>query len=152
MRADPEARPLAASTVHLPGVTRTAMGWEVYPQGLAETLLWLKDRYGNPPLYITENGAAFDDPPPVDGEVSDPDRVEYFKAHLRSALEAIAQGVDLRGYFAWSLLDNFEWAHGYAKRFGLIQVDRETQNRTPKASARFYREVVRSNGGSVAGL
>jgi beta-glucosidase len=151
VRADPEARPLGARTLSLPGVPRTAMGWEVYPQGLAETLLWLKDRYDNPPLYITENGAAFDDPPPMDGEVQDPDRVEYLRAHLCSAREAIAQGVDLRGYFAWSLLDNFEWACGYEKRFGLIQVDRVAQTRTPKASARFYRDVVRSNGGNLAG-
>ena len=151
VRADPGARPLDASTVPLPGVPRTAMGWEVYPEGLAETLFWLKDRYGNPPLYITENGAAFDDQPAVDGEVPDPDRVEYFRAHLDSAREAIARGVDLRGYFAWSLLDNFEWAFGYDKRFGLIQVDRNTQARTPKESARFYRDVVRSNGGSLAG-
>ncbi len=151
VRADPEAWPLGASTLALPGVPRTSMGWEVYPQGLAETLLRLKDRYGNPPVYITENGAAFDDPPPMEGEIPDPDRVAYFRAHLRSAREAIEQGVDLRGYFAWSLLDNFEWAHGYAKRFGLVQVDHETLARTPKASARFYRDVVRSNGGCLAG-
>lgn len=146
VRADPTAVPLMASPASPPDLPRTAMGWEVYPQGLAETLRWLQERYGNPPVYLTENGAAFDDPPPAHGEVADAPRQAYLRAHLLAAREALAQGADLRGYFAWSLLDNFEWAFGYAKRFGLIRVERETQARTLKASARFYREVIRSGG------
>jgi beta-glucosidase len=103
-------------------------------------------RYGRPPIYITENGAAFYDPPTVDGRVQDPLRVSYLRAHLRAARAAMRQGVDLRGYFVWSLLDNFEWAHGYAKRFGIVHVDFATQQRTPKASARFYADVIASHG------
>lgn len=145
VQAEPKAPPLGAIRVSPEDAPRTAMGWEVYPQGLTETLLWLKDRYANPPLYITENGAAFDDPPPVNGLVLDPDRVDYLSSHLCAAREAIQRGVDLRGYFVWSLLDNFEWAQGYAKRFGLIQVDPLTQARTLKSSASFYRDVIRSH-------
>ncbi len=122
------------------------MDWEIYPQGLTETLVRVKQDYGNPPLYITENGAAFADPEPQDGSVSDLDRVDYLRTHLQAARRAIGHGVDLRGYFAWSLLDNFEWAYGYTKRFGLVRVDYATQRRTPKASARFYSAVIRSQG------
>ena len=112
--------------------------------------LWVKERYGNIPLYITENGAAFYDPPStIDGAIDDPLRVHYYREHLRAAHEAIAQGVDLRGYFAWSLLDNFEWSLGYSKRFGIVHVDYETQQRTLKASARFYSDVIRTNGGAL---
>ncbi len=151
VRADPRAQPLGAIRVRPAGAPCTTMGWEVYPQGLTETLLWLKDRYGNPPLYLTENGAAFDDPPPVDGLVLDPERVDYLRSHLRAARAALELGVDLRGYFVWSLLDNFEWAQGYAKRFGLIQVDPLTQARTLKTSAHFYREVIRDHGVNLSG-
>jgi beta-glucosidase len=149
VRADPAAQPLGAARITPTGVTLTTMDWEVYPAGLTEILLWLKDRYGNPPLYITENGAAFDDPPPVNGEVQDPDRVAYLSSHLGAARAAIEQGVDLRGYFVWSLLDNFEWAQGYAKRFGLYHMDPSTQTRTPKASAHVYSEAIRSNGAKL---
>ncbi|MEP6691767.1 MAG: family 1 glycosylhydrolase, partial [Gemmatimonadaceae bacterium] len=107
-------------------------------------------RYGDIPLYITENGAAFYDAPhAVDGRVDDPMRVWYLREHLRAARDAIAQGVNLRGYYAWSLLDNYEWSHGYSKRFGIVHVNFDTQERTPKASARFYSEVIRSNGASL---
>ncbi len=146
VRADARALPLGAIAIQAAGAAHTAMGWEVYPAGLCETLLRLKDDYGNPPAYVTENGAAFDDPAPLDGEVPDPDRVSYLSRHLSAAREAIGLGVDLRGYFAWSLLDNFEWAQGYAKRFGLFQIDPRTQARTPKSSARFYRELIRGQG------
>jgi beta-glucosidase len=149
VRADPAAQPLGAVRVTPEGAPLTAMDWEVYPAGLTEILLWLGARYGDPPLYITENGAAFEDPPPVDGEVADPARVAYLRSHLSAARSAIAQGVDLRGYFLWSLLDNFEWAQGYDKRFGLFQLDGPTQARTPKTSARLYREVIRSNGAGL---
>ncbi len=122
--------------------TYTETGWEVFPQGLTDTLVWVKERYGNPPLYVTENGAAFFDPPTAeDGRVDDPLRVAYLREHIaRAARSAIEPGVDLRGYFAWSLLDNFEWSLGYSKRFGIVHVDFETQKRTPKDSARFYAE------------
>jgi beta-glucosidase len=101
-------------------------------------------------VYITENGAAFFDPPNVDAAVlEDPLRVDYLRKHLRAVHDAIRQGADIRGYFAWSLLDNFEWAHGFTKRFGLVHVDYETLKRTPKASAHFYSRVVASNGAAL---
>ncbi|WP_045223735.1 GH1 family beta-glucosidase [Methyloterricola oryzae] len=124
----------------------TEMGWEVYPDGLREVLAWVKRRYGEIPLYVTENGAAFADPRPVGGRIDDPRRIDYLRTHLRAAHAAIAAGVDLRGYFAWSLLDNFEWSFGYSKRFGLVHVDPDTLVRTPKSSADFYREVIQSAG------
>jgi beta-glucosidase len=128
--------------------TYTETGWEVFARGLADTLRWVARRYGNPPLYITENGAAFFDPPVAEGgRVHDPLRVDYYKKHLRAIHEAIGDGVDLRGYCAWSLLDNLEWAHGFSKRFGIVHVNFETQERTLKDSAYFYREVIATNGG-----
>ncbi|HSB55205.1 MAG TPA: family 1 glycosylhydrolase, partial [Gemmatimonadales bacterium] len=145
-RDDPTDWPVRAGRVRQPQHTYTAMDWEVYPQALTDILLWVRQRYGSMPVYITENGAAFSDPPFADGTVDDPLRVQYYREHLLAAHRAMTQGVDLRGYFAWSLLDNFEWSAGYAKRFGLVAVDRETQRRTPKASARFYTEVIRSDG------
>jgi beta-glucosidase len=119
----------------------------VFPRGLCDTLKRVKERYGNPPLYVTENGAAFFDPPTADeGRVRDPLRVAYLRDHLRAVHDAIAAGVDVRGYFAWSLLDNFEWSLGYSKRFGIVHVDFATQARTPKDSARFYADVIATNG------
>jgi beta-glucosidase len=132
-----------------PRAIYTETGWEVFPQGLTDTLLWIRDRYGKLPIYITENGAAFYDPPVADGSMDDPLRVNYLRQHLLAAREAMRRGVDLRGYFVWSLLDNFEWALGYSKRFGIIHVDFETQKRTMKASAKFYQEVVRSGGANL---
>jgi beta-glucosidase len=144
---DPSHLPVQNGTVRQPGHTYTETGWEVYPPALTDLLLWVRRRYGALPLYITENGAAFYDPPkPVDGVVEDPLRIAYYRDHLRAAHDAIRQGVDLRGYFAWSLLDNYEWSLGYTKRFGIVHVDFETQQRTPKSSARFYSDVIRSNG------
>lgn len=124
----------------------TAMGWEIYPEGLGEVLGWFKGRYGNPQVLITENGAAFEDPPPCAGLVRDPQRIAYLRSHLRAAAQALAGGVDLKGYFVWSLMDNFEWAEGYSKRFGLYWVDRQTLRRYPKSSARFYQAVIASRG------
>jgi beta-glucosidase len=130
--------------------THTETGWEVFAQGLTDTLLWIKNRYGNPPVYITENGAAFFDPPTVEGAVlEDPLRADYVRKHLLAVHDAIRQGADIRGYLAWSLLDNFEWAYGFSKRFGLVHVDYATLKRTPKASAHFYSRVVASNGGAL---
>ncbi|HEU4748679.1 MAG TPA: GH1 family beta-glucosidase [Gemmatimonadaceae bacterium] len=144
----PEPRPLQAKGVPQPQSITTETDWEVYPAALTKILLWVKERYGSPPIYITENGAAFYDPPQaIDGKVEDPLRVEYFRQHLRAAHDAMKQGVDLRGYFAWALLDNYEWALGYSKRFGIVHVDYETQQRTIKSSGRYYASVIASSGG-----
>ncbi len=138
-----------AREVRNPRATYTETGWEVYPAGLTNILLWAHERY-KLPIYITENGAAFYDPPTAEnGRVDDPLRVEYLRQHFRAIYEAINQGADIRGYFVWSLLDNFEWALGYAKRFGIVHVDYATLQRTPKASARFYSEVIRTNGSAA---
>jgi beta-glucosidase len=147
---DPAATPVRASNVRQPQHVYTQTGWEVYAPALTRVLLWVKERYGDIPLYITENGAAFYDPPSaIDGHVDDPLRVWYYRDHLRAALDALRHGVDLRGYFAWSLLDNLEWSLGYAKRFGIVHVDYKTLRRTPKASARFYSDVIRTDGGAL---
>jgi beta-glucosidase len=150
VRHDPNAPPVYASAVRQPGALYTETGWEVHPSSLTRVLCWVRERYGDVPLYVTENGAAFADPPVAVGDrVQDPLRVEYYRQHLRAALRAMEQGVDLCGYFAWSLLDNLEWASGFAKRFGLVHVDHSTQKRTLKSSADFYREVIRTRGGSL---
>jgi beta-glucosidase len=128
----------------------TEMGWEVYPQAFTSVLTWIRDRYGDIPLYITENGSAFADPPAaIDGRIEDPERTRYLQRHLRAVHDAMQEGVNLRGYFAWSLLDNYEWSHGYTKRFGLVHVNYETQERTIKDTGRFYSEVIRSNGANL---
>ena len=150
VRDDPDAPPLRTARVREPRHAHTELDWEVFPRGLSDTLLWFTKRYGRVPLYVTENGAAFYDPPSADGPtVEDPLRVAYLRSHLRAVHDAMRGGADVRGYFAWSLLDNFEWAAGYSKRFGLYHVDFETQRRTPKASARFYAEVIRTRGDAL---
>ena len=150
VRDDPSALPVREGSVPQPRHTHTQLGWEVYPPAFTDVLLWVKERYGGIPLYVTENGAAFYDPPQAQGgEVDDPLRVAYYRDHLRAAHEAVRRGVDLRGYFAWSLLDNFEWSAGYAMRFGIVHVDLETQARTPKRSARFYADVIRTHGAAL---
>jgi len=128
------------------GLPTTAMDWEIDPAGMTQTLRMVADNYPAVPLYVTENGAAFDDKVGPDGEVDDPQRVDYYATHLRACHEAIEAGVPLRGYFAWSLLDNFEWAYGYEKRFGLVYVDYQTQQRIPKSSARFFADAIARNG------
>ena len=128
--------------------TYTETGWEVFAPGLTDTLVWVKERYGNPPLYVTENGAAFFDPPVADGDRarrSAPRRLSA-AAHRAPSTPRSTRGVDMRGYIAWSLLDNLEWSLGYSKRFGIVHVDFETQKRTPKDSALFYARVIASNG------
>jgi len=130
-------RPAAQFTVAL-----TANGIDARPAGLGRVLRRLRDEYPAIPLYITENGAPFYDYADPEGRVSDPERVAYLAAHLGAVSEAIADGVDVRGYFAWSLLDNFEWADGYSRRFGLYYVDFPTQRRIPKASAHWYRDFI----------
>ncbi|MFI5842387.1 GH1 family beta-glucosidase [Catenuloplanes sp. NPDC051500] len=131
--------------VHRDGVPVTDMDWEIDAPGLIETLRGVAENYPPVPLYVTENGSAFVDKV-VDGEVDDPGRVDYFDKHLRACHTAIEAGVPLKGYFAWSLMDNFEWSWGYAKRFGMVYVDYETQERIPKSSARWYADVIRRNG------
>ena len=149
-RFDDSAWPVRAAAVRQPEATYSEMGWEVYPRGLLDTLRWVKDRYGPVPLYVTENGAAFPDPPRVDAErLEDPLRVEYLRSHLRAIRAALESEVDLRGYFVWSLFDNFEWALGYSKRFGIVHVDFSSQRRTPKASAEFYSQVIATNGQAI---
>ena len=125
------------------GASYTEMGWEVYPQGLTDLLVRLNTDYSMPPVFITENGAAYPDAPSGES-VHDPARVNYFASHLEAVRQATEQGVDVRGYFAWSLLDNFEWAHGYSKRFGLVYVDYGDQQRTLKDSARWYQALASS--------
>jgi beta-glucosidase len=133
-----------------PRATYTDIPWEVYPQGLTDVLTWVAERYGKLPIYITENGAAFYDPPVAEGGVvSDPLRVDYLRKHISAVGAAMDAGVDVRGYYVWSLLDNFEWAYGFSKRFGIIHVDYKTLQRTPKDSARFYAEVIRTKGRSL---
>ena len=145
-RFDPAVWPLKAAAVRQPRATYTETGWEVFPQGLTDILVWIKDRFCNPPVYITENGAAFYDPPVAGEQLTDPLRVDYLFHHLRAAFQAIAAGCELRGYFAWSLLDNFEWSEGFSRRFGLIYVDFKSQKRTPKASFNFLAETMKRRG------
>ena len=146
-RYHPEHIPLRTKHVPQPQHIETATNWEVFPEALTKVLLWITERYGSRPVYITENGAAFyDSPHTIDGHIEDPLRVEYYRQHLRAAHEAMKKGVNLRGYYAWSLLDNYEWAHGYSKRFGIVHVDYSTQARTIKASGRYYSTVIRSKG------
>lgn len=150
-RFDPAAWPQRASAQRQNQTLYTETNWEVFPQGLADILVWVRDRYGNPPVYITENGAAFFDPPTAAGDrVRDPLRVDYLRTHLQTVQQAIAMGCDLRGYFVWSLLDNLEWSLGFSKRFGIVHVDFGTQKRTPKDSAHFYSRVIATNGGSLS--
>jgi beta-glucosidase len=147
-RFDPHAPLLHASAVRQPRATYTETGWEVCAPALTDTLVWVKQRYGDLPLYVTENGAAFFDPPALEADhLADPLRVDYLRTHITAVHAAMARGVDVRGYFVWSLLDNFEWSHGYSKRFGIVHVDFATQTRTPKDSARFYAKVIASKGG-----
>jgi beta-glucosidase len=124
----------------------TEMGWEVHAPGLRRLLNTVRQRYPAIPLYIIENGAAFADEISADGAVHDPRRVNYLRDHIGAVREAIQDGVDVRGYFAWSLLDNFEWALGYSKRFGLIYVDYPTQRRILKDSGQWYAQVIARNG------
>ncbi|HEX7655769.1 MAG TPA: family 1 glycosylhydrolase, partial [Sphingomonas sp.] len=141
---------LRAGPVEQKSASHTTTGWEVFPQGLTDMLVWVKDTYGEVPLYITENGAAFYDPPKtIDGRIDDPLRVDYLKTHIAAVGEAIRKGVDVRGYMLWSLLDNLEWSLGYSKRFGMVHVDFETQVRTPKASAHFYSDVIATGGANL---
>jgi beta-glucosidase len=120
----------------------TAMGWEIYPHGIYEVLARFHREYGVDSLYVTENGAAFPDVRGHDGRIEDPERIDYLAQYLGAVARAIADGVPVHGYFVWSLLDNFEWAHGYSKRFGLLYVDYPTLERIPKSSFYWYRDLI----------
>ncbi len=125
------------------------MGWAVIPSALTELLLRLERDYGGVPFLITENGAAFDDVLDGGDVVEDDRRLAYIKGHIEALEAARAQGADVRGYYVWSLLDNFEWEHGYDKRFGIVFVDFPTQRRIPKRSALWYRDrIAAANGGA----
>ena len=138
-----ENAPLHFGTVDLGDKDRTDIGWDIVPDVFRDFLIRLNTEYDLPPLYITENGSAYYDPEPVDGVVDDPKRLDYLKQHLNAIEEALAAGVPLKGYFAWSLMDNFEWAYGYDMRFGIVHVDFETLKRTPKQSALYYRDLIK---------
>jgi len=128
-----------------PNWTLTGMDWAVVPWGCRKLLLWITERYDKPTIYITENGFACKDKE-IDGEIDDSNtRLDYYRQYLNGCHEAIEAGADLKGYFAWSMFDNFEWAHGYSGRFGLNWVDYDTLERKPKASARWFTEVIREN-------
>ena len=139
VRANPDGgRPLDVA----PAGRTTTMGWEIYPDSIYEVLTRIHREYGVQTLYVTENGAAYADVREADGSVDDPDRVAYLEKYLGSVARAIADGVPVKGYFVWSLLDNFEWAYGYSQRFGIVYVDNETLERVPKSSFHWYRKLI----------
>jgi len=142
---DPDAPPPYVRSIEVPDAAATAMGWEVYPAGLEQLLVRLAGEYGVPKLYVTESGSAWPDDVGPDGQIADRKRTQYLVDHIASAAGAVRQGVPLAGYFAWSLLDNFEWAYGYDKRFGLVHVDYATQVRTIKASGLRYAQLIREH-------
>ena len=139
--ADQNSKPLPIRSVNRENVKRTAMNWEVHPQAFEEILLRISKEYSPKAIYITENGSAWNDEV-INGEIIDDERIDYLARHLDVMRSAKNQGAPILGYFAWSFLDNFEWAYGYEKRFGLIYVDYKTQKRTPKKSAFFYRQLL----------
>ena len=141
---DESAKPLPYRPVMVDGVERTAMGWEVHPESLTNIIMRVYRDYAPKEIYITENGSAWDDSV-INDKVDDPRRVSYLERHLDAMLAAKAQGAPVNGYFAWSLMDNFEWAFGYSKRFGIVYVDYETQKRIPKSSAYYYRERIKNS-------
>jgi beta-glucosidase len=149
VRADSSAEVIGFSNVEPRGVETTGMGWEVYPRGLSDILARLRKDYDDPAMMITENGAAFGDAAIESGQIQDDDRIGYLAGHLEELGRAIAAGAKVEAYFLWSLMDNFEWAQGYSKRFGIIHVNNATQERTWKKSAGWYRGVIASNGTSL---
>jgi beta-glucosidase len=141
--------PLLFRMEPIPGYPVTAFGWPVVPAGLTEMLTTMKARYGDrlPPVYITENGCSVRDEIAADGTVNDQPRISYLDGHLRALHAAMTAGVDVRGYFVWSLMDNFEWGEGFHQRFGLVHVNFESQRRTPKASFSWYRDLIAAQRG-----
>jgi beta-glucosidase len=148
VRAGADGSPVAAATTS--PEERTAMGWEVWPQGLHDVLTRVTREYAPARLYVTENGAAYEDEVEPSGRIHDARRIEYLRRHLDACRQAIAAGVPLAGYFVWSLLDNWEWAQGYEKRFGIVRVDYDSQRRTAKDSALWYRAAIASRAGAAA--
>lgn len=150
-QAVPEEQNLPPTVIQAPKDAQhwTEMGWEIYPDGLFDTLCWLHYEYKMPKLYITENGVSFSDGPDETGRVRDQRRVSYLRDHLAAGWRAITLGVPLAGYFVWSFMDNFEWARGYSQRFGLVWVDFGTQQRILKDSAYWYRQAILDNGFSI---
>jgi beta-glucosidase len=144
VKDDPASMVMGATQIPQEDTPKTEMGWEVYPNHLYDALTRITREYNAPDIYITENGAAYADEV-VNGAVNDPQRVDYLRTHLTAAHRAIQDGAQLRGYFCWSLLDNFEWSYGYSKRFGIVYIDYATQRRIVKASGRFFSEVARRN-------
>ena len=128
----------------------TALGWRIAPEGLTRLLLDVHESYPDVPLVVTENGCAYDDEVDDDGRVRDPDRVAYLRSHVAAVHDAIAAGADVRGYYLWSFMDNFEWAWGYSQRFGIVHVDYDTLVRTPKESAIWFRDVIKNNAVDTA--
>ncbi|GIH94480.1 GH1 family beta-glucosidase [Planobispora siamensis] len=145
---DPEGPAPYARQVPVPGATTTAMGWEVHADGLEQLLVRLTEEYGAEKIFVTESGSAWHDTVGPDGTVDDPERTAHLEEHLAACARAVRRGAPLAGYFAWSLLDNFEWAYGYDKRFGLVHVDYATQARTVKTSGRRYAEMIREHRGA----
>ena len=143
--ADPTVATLGFRQVPVEGATTTALDWEVHPAGLEEMLLRLTKDYNAPALYVTENGSAWTDEADANGYVADHERTAYLLDHVDAVAEAVAQGAPVRGYFAWTLLDNFEWAYGYRPRFGLAHVDYATQRRVLKLSGQTYRDLIDRN-------
>ncbi len=143
---DEEAADNLPQTVFAPPSEQTEMGWKVYPQGLYNLLNRLHFEYQVPKLYVTENGCSYSDGPDDQGEIADQHRLDYLRDHFAAVHRAMANSVPLAGYFVWSLLDNFEWAKGYTQRFGIVWVDYETQQRIPKDSALWYKDVIANNG------
>ena len=148
--ADETVATLRFQQVPVDGAPVTAMGWEVYPQGLRDTLVRVAKDYDTSALIVTESGAAFDDEPDHEGFVRDSERSDYLAGHIGATVEAASSGVPVRGYYAWSLLDNFEWSFGYRPRFGISYVDYETQRRTLKRSGLHYQEIIREHKAATA--
>jgi beta-glucosidase len=148
VKFDPDGGILKCGIRHLsaPMNGYTDMGWGIYPSGLHSVLLKLKGRYDNPKVFVTENGCAAPDSLDQNGSIRDWQRVDYLRAHLSAAHEAIQEGANLQGYFHWSFMDNFEWAHGYSQRFGLVYIDFSTRKRIPKDSFKWYQAVIARNG------
>lgn len=149
MTADPDGPAPHAATVRRADVPRTGMDWEIDASGIETLLLRLTNEYGARKLYVTENGSAFPDTVRPDGTIDDPERQDYLEQHLAACASAARKGAPLAGYFAWSLLDNFEWAYGYDKRFGLVHVDYATQTRTIKGSGHRYADIIRGHGDRI---
>ena len=147
-----EHRRRAQQVVPVPGASYTEMGWEIYPQGLADALQQVYEAYHPHTILVTENGAAFSEEDAPAGEIHDKQRIAYLRDHIQALARAQQAGVPVRGYFAWTLLDNFEWADGYRLRFGLVAVEPRTLERRIKASGKWYAAFIRQQASSHVGV